>query len=388
MTVSNIRTAVARADEARGTSDEKPVSPAALVRQAIETQSDAFRQVLPSVIDPDRFSRLVLTACKSTPDLMRCFETPQGKTSVLLAAMQAAAVGLEPNTPTQDAWLLPRRNQNVWECQLMIGYRGLLKLARRSGSISTIYAEVVHERDHFRWERGLERDVLEHRPYEGDDEPGELTHAYAVARYKDGGYSFMVLNRREVEQRRAMSDSWKNQKARPYSPWTRWPVAMWRKSVIRALVPYLDLSPDVDQAIARDEARLSFNDEDGVIEAAITAGGDRPALAPVPDEPAGHDEPIEATATTPGEAGEPGTDEPIEETGEVITQPQIRAVNALLAKKLDRSGNTRFPWLTEVLGRDIGSTTEITKAEASQLIDDLQNLDDYDQGEPDEDEPV
>lgn len=266
--MSNVRTAVAKRDEAAVEQAAQPTT-AQLVRQAIDAQSSAFRTVLPRHVNPDRFSRLTLAAVKSTPELMQCFRTPQGQTSVLLAAMQAAAVGLEPNTPTQDAWILPRKNKGTWEAQLMIGYRGLLKLARRSGTIETIYAEVVRDGEHFEWARGLDRDVLDHKPGDGT---GELTHAYAVARYKAGGYSFMVLNRAQVEARRNMSDSWRNEKARPYSPWSKWPEAMWRKSAIRALIPFLDLSPDVEQVVHTDEKPLRFDDEAGVIEVAGAFG--------------------------------------------------------------------------------------------------------------------
>ena len=263
-----VRNAVAKRDEAAVEQAVQP-SVASVVRQAIEAQSDAFRAVLPRHVDPDRFARLTLTAVKSTPELMQCFRTDQGRTSVLIAAMQAATIGLDPNTPTQDCWLLPRKNKGTWEAQLMIGYRGLLKLARRSGTIETIYAEVVRENDEFVWSRGLDRDVLEHTPGDGG---GELTHAYAVARYKGGGYSFMVLNRAQVEARRNLSDSWKNTNARPYSPWTRWPEAMWRKSAIRALIPFLDLSPDMDRAVHLDEKPLHFDDESGVIEVTSAFG--------------------------------------------------------------------------------------------------------------------
>lgn len=242
------------------------VSPATLVRQVIDRQSDSFRTVLPSVVDPDRFARLVLTAVKSTPDLMRCFDTTQGQTSVLVAAMQAAAIGLEPNTATQDCWLLPRRNKGVWEGELSIGYRGYLKLARRSGTIKTVFAEVVREADEFSWSRGLEADELHHRPFEGPpDQRGELTHAYAVARYTSGGYSFIVLNRADVEARRAMSDSWKSERGRAYSPWVKWPEAMWRKSALRALVPFMELSADVERMVASDEAQLVLDDDSGEV---------------------------------------------------------------------------------------------------------------------------
>lgn len=296
------------------------VSPATLVRQVIDRQSDSFRTVLPSVVDPDRFARLVLTAVKSTPDLMRCFETTQGQTSVLVAAMQAAAIGLEPNTATQDCWLLPRRNKGVWEGELSIGYRGYLKLARRSGTIKTVFAEVVREADEFSWSRGLEADELHHRPFEGPPEQrGELTHAYAVARYTSGGYSFIVLNRADVEARRAMSDSWKSERGRAYSPWSKWPEAMWRKSALRALVPFMELSADVERMVASDEAQLVLDEDAGEVLALSRsfeddrhtaeegAGGDDPAVEPAreaevswqPDnagsEPAPENDPGEST---------------------------------------------------------------------------------------------
>jgi recombination protein RecT len=260
-----------RNDTAPATTQQ--ASTAAVVREAIERQSGAFAQVLPSAFDAGRFSRLVLTAIKSTPDLMRCFGTTQGETSVLLATMQCAALGLEPNTPTQEAWFLPRRNQGIWECQLSIGYRGWLKLARRSGTIKTIFAEVVRANDTFSWSRGLEADELTHIP--ADEDRGELRYAYAIARYRDGGYSFEVLSKHQIEARRSMSDSWKSTSARPYSPWTKWTEAMWRKTAIRALIPYLDLSPEAERALVTDERTLALSD-DGVIDAAAITTHDHP----------------------------------------------------------------------------------------------------------------
>lgn len=255
-----------------------PPSAAKLVREAIEKQTEIFKLVLPSHVDPERFSRLTLTAVKSTPELMRCFSTKQGEASVLLSAMQAAAIGLEPNTPMQECWLLPRPIKGVWECQLSIGYRGYLRLARRSGNVSTVFAETVHEGDEFEWGRGLLEDHLHHRVPRDIADRGDRTHTYAVARFKDGSYSFVVLDRTEVEARRAMSDSYKSEKGRPYSPWTKWTGQMWRKSSIRALVPYLDLSVEAEGALSSatnsDERRLVLNREDRTIDVeALDAAG-------------------------------------------------------------------------------------------------------------------
>lgn len=268
--MGQIETAVAERNNAPA-----KVSQAAVVRQAIEQQGARFRAVLPAGFDDARFQNLILTAVKAKPGLMECFTTEPGRVSVLLAAMQAAEIGLEPDTPLQEAWLLPRRNNGHMECQLSIGYRGYIKLARRSGEIKSLRANVVRVGDEFRYGYGLEEDILDHTPAPSADR-GELLYAYAVARYKDGGYDFVVLDRGEVESRRARSDGWKSEKSRPYSPWTTDPAAMWRKSAVRELAKWIPQSAQFARAVDSDERVLTFND--GAI-AALPAPDDdgRPA---------------------------------------------------------------------------------------------------------------
>ena len=234
-----------------------------LVSEAVQRMSQPLQQALPRHVDHERFERQVLTAVKGTPELLECFGSAEGRTSLLLSVMQCAALGLEPNTPTQDAWILPRRNKGQQEAQLSIGYRGLLRLARRSGDLKTVVAEVVYAADEFRWARGLESDEFLHRPSD-DADRGELTHAYAIARFLNGGYQFVVLNRADVEKRRAQSDSWRSESARKYSPWAQWPEAMWRKSALRELTKFLDLSPELAAAVHVDE-RLVTVDADGPV---------------------------------------------------------------------------------------------------------------------------
>lgn len=283
---------VSKAVEARKEAAAEP-SLATVVRQQIQAQSTAFAAVLPRQVDPERFARLVLTAVKANPDLVQCFRTNQGQVSVMIAAMQAAALGLDPNTPTQDAWILPRKNKGVAEAQLMIGYRGLLKLCRRAGSIKTISAEVVREGDTFSWGYGLEADHFEHIPAA---ERGDLTHAYAIARYLNGGYNFVVLDRAAVEQRREMSASWGGTR-REQSPWSTWPEAMWRKSALRALMPFLELTPEAAQADALDERPLAFDPEAGAI---VAADGWAELPAATEDgEPTGEVEPWDKPAPGP-----------------------------------------------------------------------------------------
>lgn len=52
--------------------------------------------------------------------------------SFLAALMNAAQLGLEPNTPLGQAYLIPYKNKSVLECQFQIGYKGLIDLAYRN----------------------------------------------------------------------------------------------------------------------------------------------------------------------------------------------------------------------------------------------------------------
>jgi recombination protein RecT len=250
-----VRKAVEKAETAAVERAKAPTL-AQVAEQSIQAHAGMLDAVLPAQVDRRRFAQMAIQACRQAPDLAACFGTKQGAASFLLAVGQAAMVGLEPNTPTQDCWILPRKAGKVQEAQLTIGYRGIMRLARRSGTLRSIVAEVVREHDTFDYGYGQDGPYLEWKPAE---ERGELTHAFAIAWTKDGGRAQMVLSRAQVEDRRASSDSWRNTRSRPYSPWTNWPEAMWRKSAIRALAPYLDLTVEAETVLHRDEHRLTYD---------------------------------------------------------------------------------------------------------------------------------
>ena len=94
-----------------------------------------IEKALPSVLTGERFSRMILTAMSTTPQLQQC--TPK---RFLGAMMQAAQLGLEPNTPIGQAYLIPFKNKGVLECQFQIGYKGILDLAYRSGEVNDVQA--------------------------------------------------------------------------------------------------------------------------------------------------------------------------------------------------------------------------------------------------------
>jgi recombination protein RecT len=199
---------------------------------------------LPKHVSPDRVMRIALTALKSTRGLADC--TSQ---SFLGSLLQASVLGLEINTPLGHAYLIPfhERKSNTTLAQLVIGYQGMLDLARRSGMVKSIYARAVYAGDNFDFEYGLEPRLL-HKPGEWTDGKRELTHVYAVARLTDGEPTFTVLTVREVEWYRERS------KARDVGPWVTDYDAMAMKTAVRRLYTWLPKSAEQAQAVALDDA--------------------------------------------------------------------------------------------------------------------------------------
>lgn len=64
---------------------------------------------------------MTMSALSAAPKLKEC--TPM---SFLSAMMNAAQLGLEPNTPLGQAYLILFKNKGVFECQFQIGYKGLI----------------------------------------------------------------------------------------------------------------------------------------------------------------------------------------------------------------------------------------------------------------------
>ncbi len=366
--MTNVRKAVARRDDAAARAPAT-VQAQDVVRSAIGTMTDAFDDLLPAGMSEKRFATLVVSACKSTPDLLRCFDTKQGRTTVLLATVQAASLGLEPNTKTEECWLTPRRNRGTWECELQIGWKGYVKLSYRSPRIAAVDPDVVYSTDHFVHERGLPHDRFEHRPASaGVRYTGELTHAYCIVRYTSGGYKLVLLDRHDVEKRRAMSDTWRADQRRTdgkaYSPWNTWEREMWLKSAVRAARAFMDLTAEAEAALDTEGQSLRLDSASGRIVATPFAevGGGFGEL-----ERAGGDE-HEADAP-PAPQGDGPVAPP-------ASQKQLTAVNTLLSKKHGITGEARFDALADLIGREVTSTSDLTADEAGQVIEQLGALPD------------
>jgi recombination protein RecT len=219
------------------------ISPEAELSNLIKKMQGEIKKALPSVITPERFTRMVLTAVRNTPKLAQC-----DKMSFLAAMMTAAQLGVEPNTPLGQAYLLPFWNskRQCNEVQFQLGYKGLIDLAYRSGEVETIQAHCVYENDDFEYEYGLEP-KLSHKPAKG--EKGDFIGAYAVFRTKSGGYGFDFMSNYEIEQH---ATKYSQSYGKGYSPWKTNFEEMAKKTVIKRVLKYAPMKTDFVKAVSQD----------------------------------------------------------------------------------------------------------------------------------------
>ena len=212
------------------------------LRDFIKQMEGEIAKALPTVITPERFTRMVLTALSTDKKLELC--TPQ---SFLGAMMTAAQLGLEPNTPLGQAYLIPYKNKGVLECQFQIGYKGLIDLAYRSGEVEIIQAQVVYENDDFDYELGLDP-KLKHKP--AKENRGNPIYYYAIFKTKSGGYGFEVMSIHDIKlHAKKYSQSYSSE----YSPWQKNFDEMAKKTVLKRVLKYAPLKSDFVRAIAVDE---------------------------------------------------------------------------------------------------------------------------------------
>lgn len=279
----------------------RPTAPAARsgngLRSVLNNLAPAIKAALPAVMTPERFVRIAQSALSGSPALQQC--TP---TSFCGALMTAAQLGLEPNTPLGQAYLVPFRNHGTMECQFQLGYKGLIALAYRSGQVASIQAEVACENDDFEYEMGLDP-KLQHRPAKANR--GAPTHYYAVWKTKDGAVGFAVMSVEDIKAHsKKFSESVK--KGRP-SPWDSNFDEMAKKTVLKKALKYAPLATDFQRGITSDN---SIRDYTHGVEALDT-------VSKVADGDAIEGEAVEIPSlpeSTPAEAPSAPQDAPVEGT--------------------------------------------------------------------------
>jgi len=185
-TTEKIKTAIANQGQGVEKAQQKTIG------DFLVTYKNEIQRALPAHLSADRLSRVALTECRKTPELLKC-----NAASLFGAIIQTAQLGLEPGGALGHTYLVPFKG----EVQLILGYRGMIELARRSGQIISISARAVYAGDEFDYSYGTD-EFIKHRPSPSAAQtPEQLVCVYAVINKLDDGclhvISFLFCDRIE-----------------------------------------------------------------------------------------------------------------------------------------------------------------------------------------------
>jgi len=244
------------------------------LRDLLEKAKSGIAAILPQHLTIERQLKIALMTTGKSKDLLEC-----SAASILQCVVTASQLGLEPGGPLGHAYLVPYKGVATF----IVGYRGLVELVRRSGTVTAFSAHIVYEKDEFSVELGTVGCIV-HRPYLGAEPPGPVVAAYAVARFTDGSMQFDVMTRAQVDGIR------KRSRASANGPWVTDYEEMAKKTVARRLCKYLPMAVQVAEALDTDRPQETAPDFGAIIESETLR------------EPKAKE--IQATETAMGTAGE------------------------------------------------------------------------------------
>lgn len=202
-------------------------------------QKEQIAMALPKHMNADLMIRVALTAASREPKLLLC--TPA---SLIGCVIECSQLGVTPDGILGQAYLIPFKVKQVLTCQLIIGYRGLVDLAFRSGRVKQLYAEAVYKTDEFGVVKGLNANLTHvPNPKAPQKTKKDITHFYAVIHYTNGGYAFEVMTVKDVNLVRSRSAGKSNK------VWDDYYEEMGKKTVLRKLLKMAPLSPEIITAV-------------------------------------------------------------------------------------------------------------------------------------------
>lgn len=197
-------------------------------------------------VDPARLIKAAMLGLRDNPDIGKC--TPE---SIFASVLDAARLGLDPSGLNNSAHLVPFKNNGVFECTLIPGYKGLEDIAVRSGVIILCRAGKIPHGSMIRYVRGLKPDLAIYdtevvsAPIDASLQAAKVDCYYAVAELPNGNKEFELMTKKEVDAVRKGSRS---------SAWRDHFDAMAKKTVIKRLMKQLPQSTDMAIALDMEDA--------------------------------------------------------------------------------------------------------------------------------------
>ena len=215
--------------------------------------------VLPDHIDAKSFIGTAVAALYADAKLMQAADT--SPETLIAALMECASLGHRPGT--EEYYLTPRwesvkdaKGKPTGRKRPVIlgieGYRGIVERMYRSGAVANVVVREVCRGDSFEYIEGVHDKPIHTVDWFGEADRGPMIGVYAYATLTSGATSRVaILNRADVMKAKESSEGSDSES----SPWNKHERAMWWKTAVRRLEPWLPTSSEYRMTEARATAQ-------------------------------------------------------------------------------------------------------------------------------------
>lgn len=311
------------------------------IRDMVRSSWPQIEKVIGGNLKPDMLLQYCISSINREPQLRNC--TP---VSVLSCFMQCAALGLKPSNVDGlgQAYILPYSNKNHKggqpDATFVIGYKGMIALARRSGQLKSIHAQAVYQGDEFDYWEDETGQHFKFRATRGvPHTEATLTDVYVNAQLLPAGSVFVHMTKEEVEAVKRRSPAGNK------GPWRTDYEAMALKTVVRRSFKWLPVSVEAQSAAVSDETTPDYSD----------------LFRPLPDD-AVDDSPVDVSVDEPEEPEQPQPSPVEAKRSEMIRRFQTLGV---------ASDAEACETISKILNREVKSSDELGEAELDKVIGQL-----------------
>lgn len=198
--------------------------------------------LLPPDIPTEQFRSALYLELTGRPELQDC-TMDSLRDGVIKAAMLGLLLG-------RDCHLLPFRGRKAGQrlATFVPNYFGLLLALERTGKVAKAFAHPVYQGDDFAVD--YLADVYRHIPAVArGKKPGALKFFYGCVRMKDGTTHIEVMDESQIDAVKRRSP------AHEHGPWVDDYLMMARKTVLKRVIKYVRVTPEVRQMLDDETVR-------------------------------------------------------------------------------------------------------------------------------------
>lgn len=155
-------------------------------------------EVMPKFINQDLFFRTIFIAITKDPKLAQCTTE-----SFLCAMLDAAAMGVIPNSPSKEAYIVPYtddRDRTKKKATFQLSYKGIINITYRNPIVKDITVSEVCENDKFRCVYGDDNHRMLYHEIPTMTPRGKVIGYYAEVRMRNGGDVFRYKSKEDIER--------------------------------------------------------------------------------------------------------------------------------------------------------------------------------------------